>query len=60
MLAGAFFGIWASAESGSWVVGLFVAVLAGGTLALVHAFFSIQLVRIGSSAARRSTSSRSE
>ena len=43
MLAGAFFGIWATASSGSWVIGLAVAVLAGGALALVHAFFSIHL-----------------
>jgi simple sugar transport system permease protein len=43
MLAGAFFGIWATVWSGSWVVGLAFAVIAGGTLALVHAFFSIHL-----------------
>ena len=43
MLAGAFFGIWATVWSGSWVVGLVFAVIAGGSLALVHAFFSIHL-----------------
>jgi general nucleoside transport system permease protein len=43
MLAGAFFGIWASAWSGSWIVGLLVALLAGGLLALLHAIFSITL-----------------
>ena len=43
MLAGAFFGIWASAQSGSWVVGLFAAVLAGGLFALIHAVFSVHL-----------------
>jgi simple sugar transport system permease protein len=43
MLAGAFFGIYASAESGSWVVGLLGAMAAGGMLALIHAFFSIHL-----------------
>jgi general nucleoside transport system permease protein len=43
MLAGAFFGIWAAAWSGSWVVGLGFAMFAGGSLALVHAFFSIHL-----------------
>jgi simple sugar transport system permease protein len=43
MLAGAFFGILASAASGSWVVGLGAALLAGAGLALVHAFFSINL-----------------
>jgi simple sugar transport system permease protein len=43
MLSGAFFGIWAAVWSGSWVVGLLFAGFAGGTLALVHAFFSIHL-----------------
>jgi len=41
MLAGAFFGIYAAAESGSWVVGLLGAMIAGGTLGLVHAVFTI-------------------
>jgi ABC-type uncharacterized transport system permease subunit len=43
MLIGAFFGIWADDWSGTWVVGLLVAMLAGGGLALIHAFFSIHL-----------------
>ena len=43
MLAGAFFGILGAQKSGSWVVGLLAAMAAGGTLALIHAFFSIQL-----------------
>jgi simple sugar transport system permease protein len=43
MLAGAFFGIWATVWSGTWVVGLLFALFAGGMLALVHAFFSIHL-----------------
>jgi general nucleoside transport system permease protein len=43
MLVGAFFGIWATVWSGSWVVGLVFAVIFGGALALVHAFFSIHL-----------------
>ena len=43
MLTGAFFGIWADAWSGSWVVGLLFAMLTGGLLALVHAFFAINL-----------------
>jgi len=43
MLSGAFFGIWAAAWSGSWVVGLLMAMVFGGALALIHAFFSIQL-----------------
>jgi general nucleoside transport system permease protein len=43
MLTGAFFGIWATILSGSWVVGLLGAMLFGGLLALIHAFFSIHL-----------------
>src|SRR6478672_52083 len=43
MLMGAFFGIWADAWSGSWVVGLLFAMLTGALLALVHAFFAINL-----------------
>jgi ABC-type uncharacterized transport system permease subunit len=43
MLMGAFFSVWADVESGSWVVGLGAAALAGGLLALVHAFFAIHL-----------------
>ncbi len=43
MLVGAFFGIWAAAWSGSWVIGVLMAMVFGGALALVHAFFSIHL-----------------
>jgi general nucleoside transport system permease protein len=46
MLTGAFFGIWATAESSwehAWLVGLLAAMAAGGLLALLHAFFSIHL-----------------
>lgn len=43
MLTGAFFGIWATIVSGSWVVGLLSAMAFGGLLALIHAFFSIHL-----------------
>jgi ABC-type uncharacterized transport system permease subunit len=43
MLTGAFFGIWADAWSGSWIVGLLFAMLTGSLLALIHAFFSIHL-----------------
>ncbi|HEX2506000.1 MAG TPA: ABC transporter permease [Gaiellaceae bacterium] len=43
MLTGAFFGIWASVWSGSWIVGLLMAMLFGGLLALIHAVFSIHL-----------------
>ena len=43
MLTGAFFGIWAAAWSGQWLVGIAFAMVAGGLLALIHAFFSIHL-----------------
>jgi simple sugar transport system permease protein len=41
MLMGAFFGIWGSLWSGTWVVGILMAMLFGGALALVHAIFCI-------------------
>jgi general nucleoside transport system permease protein len=43
MLAGAFFGIWGAVRFDSWAFGLLTAMLAGAVLALVHAFFSINL-----------------
>ena len=43
MLIGAFFAVWGSVWSGSWVVGLLMAMLFGGLLALIHAVFSIHL-----------------
>jgi simple sugar transport system permease protein len=43
MLTGAFFGIWAAAWSGTWVVGLLMAMVFGGLLAAVHAVFAIHL-----------------
>jgi general nucleoside transport system permease protein len=43
MLMGAFFGIWAAAWSGTWTVGLIVAMIAGGGLAAIHAIFTIHL-----------------
>jgi ABC-type uncharacterized transport system permease subunit len=43
MLTGAFFGIWGSVWSGSWIVGIAMAMLFGGLLALIHAVFSIHL-----------------
>jgi simple sugar transport system permease protein len=43
MLMGAFFGIWGADVLGSWVLGIVVAMVAGGLLALVHAIFSIAL-----------------
>jgi simple sugar transport system permease protein len=43
MLVGAFFGIYGADLTGSWVGGLLVGMIAGGVLALVHAFFAISL-----------------
>ena len=43
MLAGAFFGVLGADKTDSWVLGLVIAMLAGGAFALVHAFFSIHL-----------------
>jgi general nucleoside transport system permease protein len=43
MLMGAFFGIWGADWSGSWVVGLLVAMAAGGLTAFVHAVFAVHL-----------------
>jgi general nucleoside transport system permease protein len=43
MLMGAFFGVYGADKGGSWVIGILTAMLAGGLLALVHAYFSIHL-----------------
>src|SRR5215831_6916221 len=43
MLMGAFWGVYGADKGGSWVVGILAAMLAGGLLALLHAFFSIHL-----------------
>jgi general nucleoside transport system permease protein len=43
MLMGAFFGIMGADKTDSWVLGLLIAIAAGGALALVHAVFSIHL-----------------
>jgi simple sugar transport system permease protein len=43
LLTGAFFGLWASAGTGSWVVGVLAAIAFGGLLGLIHAVFCIQL-----------------
>ncbi|MBV8258688.1 MAG: ABC transporter permease [Actinobacteria bacterium] len=43
MLTGAFFGIWGAATTGNWLLGLLIAMGAGGALALVYAFFAIHL-----------------
>jgi simple sugar transport system permease protein len=43
MLMGCFWGIYGADLLGSWVWGIVVAMVAGGLLALVHAFFSVHL-----------------
>jgi general nucleoside transport system permease protein len=43
MLMGAFFGIFAADELGSWFLGALAGMAAGGLLAVVHAVFSIAL-----------------
>ena len=43
MLTGAFFGIWGADRTGNWLLGLLIAMGAGGFLALVYAFFAIHL-----------------
>ena len=43
MLTGAFFAVWGSDVTGSWQLGLATAIVAGGLMALLHAFFSITL-----------------
>ncbi len=43
MLMGAFFGIFAADEFGSWFLGALAGMAAGGVLAVIHAVFSIAL-----------------
>jgi simple sugar transport system permease protein len=43
MLMGAFFACWGADVTHSWYLGIVIAAAAGGALALVHAFFAIQL-----------------
>jgi simple sugar transport system permease protein len=43
MLMGAFWGVYGADKTGSWAGGLLIAMLAGGLMALVHAFFAIHL-----------------
>ncbi len=43
MLMGAFFAIWGADRTGSWIGGLLIAMASGGALALIYAFFAIQL-----------------
>ena len=41
MLMGAFFGIWGSATTGSWELGLLIAMAAGGLTAFIYGIFAI-------------------
>src|SRR4029077_10021186 len=41
MLMGAFWGVYGADKTGSWEGGLLIAMLSGGLMALVHAFFAI-------------------
>ena len=43
MLGGAFFGIWGADRFGNWFWGIVTAGVAGGMLALIHAFFAVHL-----------------
>jgi simple sugar transport system permease protein len=43
MLTGAFFAVWGSDVTGSWPLGLLIAIAAGGLMGLLHAFFAITL-----------------
>ena len=43
MLMGAFFGFWGADRTGSWQLGILIAMAAGAALALVHAYFCIHL-----------------
>src|SRR5262249_41662938 len=43
MLMGAFFGIWGSVTTGSWVLGLLIAMAVGGLTAFIYGIFAINL-----------------
>jgi simple sugar transport system permease protein len=43
MLSGAFWGIWGADKTGSWELGILIAMASGGLMALIHAFFAIHL-----------------
>ena len=43
MLSGAFFGLWGADVTGSWALGLVIAMAAGGAFGLIHAVFSIHV-----------------
>lgn len=43
MLVGAFFGAWGADVTGSWLLGIVIAVVAGALFAAIHAIFSVSL-----------------
>lgn len=43
MLMGAFWGVYGADKLGTWAGGILIAMLAGGLMALIHAFFAIHL-----------------
>ncbi len=43
MLMGAFWGVYGADKGGNWAVGILVAMLAGGSFALLHAYWAIHL-----------------
>lgn len=43
MLMGAFFSIWGADKTGQWTLGVLIGLLAGGSMGLLHAFFSVTL-----------------
>lgn len=43
MLVGAFFGAWGADVTGSWLLGIVIAIVAGALFAAIHAIFSVSL-----------------
>jgi len=43
MLMGAFFSVWGADKTGEWTLGVLIGVLAGASMGLLHAFFSVTL-----------------
>jgi len=43
LLVGAFFGAWGADVTGNWILGVLIAMAAGGAFGLIHAAFSISL-----------------
>ncbi len=43
MLIGAFFGAWGADVTGSWLMGIVIAIVAGAVFALIHALFAVSL-----------------